>query len=125
MKGINLISDTYLKDRRASQRVKVDYLAEVYLGSEILFATAIDVSEEGIGIILPGKFYIGEMLNIRIKSTLQNPIEFDQENVNICLTAKVVWLKKHDKMYRAGLNIIDIEEADLDMLRKNIRDILS
>lgn len=125
MKGVNLIGDTYLKDRRVSQRVKVDYLAEVYLGNEVLFATAIDVSEEGIGIILPGKFYIGEMLNIRIKSTLQNPIEFDQENVNICLTAKVVWLKKHDKMYRAGLNIIDIEEADLDMLRKNIRDILS
>ena len=125
MKGVNLIGDTYLKDRRVSQRVKVDYLAEVYLGNEVLFATAIDVSEEGIGIILPGKFYIGEMLNIRIKSTLQNPIEYDQENVNICLTAKVVWLKKHDKMYRAGLNIIDIEEADLDMLRKNIRDILS
>jgi len=107
-------------DRRLYPRFKVDYLTEVYMGSEILFATAVDISENGISIVLPGKFSVNEILNLRIKCNLYDGTEEDFERINLCITAWIIWIKNEGKIYRAGLKIKDIDDLDLSRLKKNI-----
>ena len=122
MHETKIVDGSNLVDRRAHPRFKVNYLTEVYMGSEILFATVIDISEGGVGIMLPAKFYTGEVLNLRIKCSLFNYIaNIEVEEVNICLTAEVIWINKNENMYRAGLKIVDIDNLDLDRLKDNIR----
>jgi hypothetical protein len=115
-------TDVYMPhDRRACPRLKVSFLAEVYMGTEILFATAVDISEDGIGIMLPGKFNIGERMNLRISSSLYRGPNTGIEKINICLKAEVIWINKSAGMYRAGLSITDIQPADMARLKENIR----
>ena len=91
------------------------------MGAEILFATVVDISERGIGIMLPGQFYLGEVVNLRIKSSLYDEVNTTEEEVNICLTAEIMWIKKGSRMYKAGLKVTNIDPSDLLKLKRNIR----
>ena len=121
MQRAHLTDEYNLVDRRIHHRFRVSYLTEVYMGAEILFASVVDISEKGIGIMLPGQFYIGEVMNLRVKSSLYDDNNIEEQEVNIGMTAEVVWINKQDKMYKAGLKITSIDTADLLKLKRNIR----
>ena len=108
-------------NKRIHQRYNVHYLADVYLGAEILFATVVDISETGADIILPRKFYMNEILNLRISCNLINKERSELEKVNIYLRAEIVWIKEIESMYKAGLKIIDIAYEDTVKLRDHLR----
>ena len=107
-------------ERRLYPRYTVHYLCDVYLGDEVLFATVLDISENGIGITLPKEFYEGEVLNLKINCKLINKQEKTLQKINIYLRAKIVWIKEEGKMFKAGLHITDISYDDLNKLREHI-----
>ncbi len=107
-------------DRRLHPRYSVHYLCDVYLGSEVLFATVLDISEKGVGIILPKEFFENEMLNLKINCRLIDNENNRLEKVNIYLRASVVWIKKDGDLYKAGLKICDISYEDMAKLRDHI-----
>ena len=109
------------EEKRIHQRYNVHYLADVYLGDEILFATVVDMSETGIDIVLPRKFYMNEILNLRISCSLIHKEKSEMEKVNIYLRAEIVWIKEMEKMCKAGLRIIDIAYEDTVKLRDHLR----
>ena len=121
MQHVSFTDEYNLVDRRVFQRFRVSYLAEVYMGHEILFASVVDVSEKGVGIMLPGQFYAGEKLSLHIKSSLYDDNNIEEQEINICMTAEVVWVEKQGKLYKAGLKITQIDTADLLKLKRNIR----
>ena len=107
-------------EKRFYPRFTVHYLADVYMGDEILFATVMDISENGIGISLPRKFFLGEILNLRINCNLINDARGELTKVNIYMRAEVIWIDKKDDFYRSGLKISDIAYDDLVKLRDHI-----
>jgi len=108
-------------NKRVHQRYNVHYLADVYLGNEILFATVVDMSETGADIVLPRKFYLNEILNLRINCNLIHKEKSELEKVNIYLRAEIVRIKEVEGMYKAGLKIIDIAYEDTVKLRDHLR----
>jgi hypothetical protein len=109
------------QERRAHPRYKVDYIAEVCMGTEILFATVVDVSGGGLGIAFPGKFKIGEMLNIRINYRIHRSLSGPPDQVGICLKCQVSWQQKSGTLYRAGLQIVSIETRDRARLQEHLQ----
>jgi hypothetical protein len=110
-------------DRREHNRYSVHYLTDVYMGNEILFATVIDISESGIGIVLPGQFYKNEVLSLRISCRLLSHDKDSPESLDIRLRATVIWIKKEDNMYKAGLQIKDMAYRDLMSLKQQIQNL--
>ena len=100
-----LFKETGIEEKRIFPRFKVHYLADVYMGDEILFATVIDISQNGIGIVLPKKFFIKEILNIRINCNLINKEKSELQKVNIYLRAQIIWIKKEDSLYLSLIHI--------------------
>ncbi|MBN1521461.1 MAG: PilZ domain-containing protein [Candidatus Aureabacteria bacterium] len=111
--------DFELVDRRLYPRFKVHYLADVYLGNRNIYATVVDISEKGVGIILPERFYPGDEIELRIRCCIEGG---DEKKTDVRLSARVVWIgEKNEKgIYTGGLEIVDISEVDLDILRLNI-----
>ena len=109
------------EEKRSYQRYNVHYLADVYLGDEILFATVVDMSETGVDIVLPRKFYMNEILNLRISCSLIHKEKSELEKVNIYLRAEIVRIEEIEKMCKAGLKIIDIAYEDTVKLRDHLR----
>ena len=109
-------------DRRRYPRFKVHYLADIYSGNEILYATVIDISEKGVGIMLPQKYYVDEDLDLRIRCKIEDD---DEKKTDIKLKSKVIWIgEKNEKgMYVGGLEILEISEEDLEILRENIKEL--
>ena len=110
-------TDNNIVERRQFPRYAVRYAAKVYLDDKMLCGTIIDISKGGIGILLPKKFDIGNILDIGIRNLLNEKAIND-----IRFKLKIVWINKVDieGMYRAGLEIIEISEDNLEKLRKNI-----
>ncbi|MCK5708556.1 MAG: PilZ domain-containing protein [Candidatus Aureabacteria bacterium] len=117
---MNPLQEQAFIEKRLNPRFTVHYLTDVYLGEEILFATVVDISESGVGITLPGKFYLDEILNLRINCSLIDHEKGELKKVNIYLRASIIWIEKKEKMYHAGLKIIDIAYEDLIRLRDHI-----
>ena len=107
-----------LVEKRRHLRFYVHYLADVYLNDEIIYATVIDISEDGVGIILPDELNLGEVISIKITWRLN-----DDEKANIQFKAKLIWIDEPNikKTYTGGLEIINISNEDLDKLRKHIQ----
>ena len=105
-------------DRRRFPRFLVHYLADVCLKDETICATVIDISENGVGIMLPERFDIDEKINIELRPSLS-----DTNAEKIRVTAKVIWVgKKNEKgMHTCGLEITEISEKDLENLRNHIQ----
>ena len=121
MQNSYAVDEQSLIDRRGYPRFRVNYLTEVYMGSEILFATVVDLSERGLGIMLPGRFYLGEAISLRVKSSLYDDVNTTEEEVNISMAARIIWIRKEGHMYKAGLAITCIDSADLLKMKRNIR----
>ena len=105
-------------ERRRFPRYAVRYMAKVSKGEKDLFGTIIDISEGGLGILLPEIFPIGTELTLKIKSLIEGEIS------EIALNARLVWM--HDEeftngMYRGGLEITEISQEALDMLKDHIQ----
>ncbi|MCK5706228.1 MAG: PilZ domain-containing protein [Candidatus Aureabacteria bacterium] len=113
-------------DRRHSPRFRVDYLANISSSFENIFATVIDISENGIGIILPKEFYVGDQINVSISSDLYQEKKPDLIKFNINMETEIVWIKKDDdkNMFRAGLKIISMEKEDLKKLRDHVNNLV-
>ena len=109
-----------LVEKRRYLRFYVYYLADVYLNDEIIYATVIDISEGGIGIILPQPLNIGEIINLKILWKLNN-----DEKADVQFKAKVIWIDGANirNMYAGGLEIIDISNENLDVLRRHIKEL--
>ena len=114
--------DDNFVERRRFPRYAVHYLAKVYLKDEMLFGTVINISEGGVGIMLPNIIPAGTVLTLGIRSIL--PEEAKEEAIKeINLKARIIWIKEEiiDGMYRGGLEIIDISEEDLEILIAHIQ----
>jgi len=104
-------------DRRRFPRFLVHYLADVCLKDETFCATVIDISENGVGIILPQRFDIGEQIKIQLRPSLSN----DKED-KISILANVIWIGNENEkgMFTCGLEIADISQEDLENLKNHI-----
>jgi hypothetical protein len=112
-----------IRERRMYPRCRVDFVSEVYDGSEILFTTVVNLSEVGVGILLPKEFEEGSLFDLRIDYRLCESMLTKFERLNILIKAKLIWLKNIDGEFRGGLEIVTIESADLEKLRMHIRDV--
>ena len=112
-----------IMERRLKSRFNVEYITEVYKRNEILFSTVIDISENGLGILLPGEFDMGEILDLRVNYKLREKLSSESERIDICMKAKIVWVHRIDRRYRAGLSIVDISSDDLKRFRENIKNL--
>ena len=108
------------EERRAHPRYNVHYLADLFLGTDILNSSVIDISEGGIGIIFPSKFFQTEKLNLRINCNIIDEIKSELKKINIYLRAKNIWMDDDGKLFRAGLSITDIDGEDLIRLKDHI-----
>ena len=109
-------------DRRQFPRFKVHYLTDIYKGDRNIYATVIDISEYGIGIILPERFYPGDEIELRIRCKVEQD---DETKTDIKMEAKVVWMGDKDEkgMFKGGLEITEISEQDLAILKGNIQEL--
>ena len=121
------IEDFQSAEKRITTRFKVHYLTDIYLNDEIIYSTVIDISETGIGIVIPHRLYIDEELKLRINCNLSSEPENCIKKINIFLKARVLWVKEIDdkNMYRTGLEIIDISEDSLQKLQRHIQSLIS
>ena len=120
MQMVMLPDGRNIMERRIKSRFSVEYITEVYKSNEILFSTVIDISESGLGILLPGKFDMGEILDLRVNYKLREKLSSESERIDICLKAEIVWIQRVDRRYRAGLSIVDISSGDLKRFKENI-----
>jgi len=109
-------------DRRRFPRFNVHYLADVYMGDRNIYATVIDISQNGLGIILPEPFYVGDELELRIRCKIADD---DDTKTDIRLGTKVIWIgEKNEKgMYAGGLEIVEISDSDKEVLKANIQEL--
>ena len=107
-------------DRRRFPRFKVHYLTDVYLGDRNIYATVIDISENGVGIVLPEKFYPGDEIELRIRCKIGDD---DESKTDLKIEARVIWMgdKNEKGMFPGGLEIVNISEKDLNILKNNIQ----
>ena len=113
--------DIHFIEKRRHPRFSIHCLAEVLLAEEAISATAIDISEGGIGIIIPHQFNIGEDIKLLIK--FGSPLS---KKDYMEVKAKVIWVGRENekKMYICGLEIIDISDDNLDLLRNQIQTLI-
>ena len=120
------IEDFQISERRILSRLKVHYLTDIYLHDEIIYSTALDISEGGIGMVIPHRLRLDETLNLRLNCNLNSDAE-KIKKVNIFLKARVIWVSGHQEknMYRTGLEITHINKDDFTKLRNHIRHLIS
>ena len=109
-----------LVDKRQFPRFSVHYLADIYLHEKWLFATVIDISEGGIGIISAEPVNVGDILTMKIRCKLDN-----DPKANIQFDAKIVWVGNgNEKMlHTCGLEIAEISQKDQNILRDHIQEL--
>ena len=106
-------------ERRRFPRYAVHYIAKVFLDDQMLCGTIINISEGGVGILLPKRLSINSVLDLKIRNILS-----EDESGSIDLKARIVWMNEEeiiDGMYRAGLEIVDSLEEDLEILVEHIQ----
>jgi len=96
----------YFQERRRYPRYEVNYDVEIIFSGKKIFASTNDMSENGIGLLLPKSLIEGEIVNFKVKS------RDDTERLIMQGEAKVVWCQYIDELglYRAGLEILNISE---------------
>ena len=101
--------DSHFKERRKHPRFDVSYIVVSFLKEQTISATAINISERGIGLTLPYNLTLGDELKIMIKYSLDDP---DKKDVDA--KAEVIWCKPiGGGLYRDGLELIEINELYL------------
>lgn len=111
--------DDNVKERRRFPRYAVHYIAKVFLNDKMLCGTIINISERGIGILLPKRLSLNSVLGLKIRNILS-----EDESKGIDLKARIVWMNEKeiiDGMYRAGLEIVGSSEEDLEILVEHIQ----
>ena len=105
-------------DRRNLKRLNVRYIGHVYLDEKILCSTVININEKGVGIMIPKIIPEEQVLDIRMECHIKN-----DEKKDIQLKTQLVWMsqKNENGMYRAGLEITEISEKDLKILKEHIQ----
>ena len=112
-------SENNFIERRRHPRYEVRYIVKVWLDERILCGTVINISEGGAGILLPIVLPIGRIINLEIEG-----MPGGEAIEKIKLKAKIVWMHNEEflpGMYRGGLEITDIDDRDLDILRSHIK----
>jgi len=118
-----IVDSNEFVERRVYPRFPVEYVSEVYLGSDILFTTVIDISKGGVGLRLPKGFDVGALFDLRINYKLCDNLMAKFERIDIRIMTELVWIKKIDSAYRGGLKILNIEPKGLVKLEKCLRDL--
>lgn len=106
-------------ERRRHPRYEVRYVAKVWSQERDLCGTVIDISEGGVGILLPQVLSIGQELDLEIES-----IASGEKIKSIKFKARIVWMNEEEflpGMYRGGLEISSISQEDLDALKDHIQ----
>ena len=107
-------------EKRKHPRFEVQYLARISLEDKDLITTVIDISESGAGLMLPKGVPVGEELFIKVKCGPSRDKIRD-----IGLKAKIIWLneKSEEDFCKTGLQIMDISQEDLKILKRNIQEL--
>ncbi|MBN1521112.1 MAG: PilZ domain-containing protein, partial [Candidatus Aureabacteria bacterium] len=103
--------DINFVEKRQHPRFNIHCLANVEMIDKTLEATAIDISEGGVGLIIPHHFSIGEVIKLQIR--FQRPAE---KKSTIETKAKVIWVGKENekKLYSCGLEFMNISNNDIE-----------
>jgi hypothetical protein len=114
-------------DKRFSSRLNVHYLTDIYLHDEIIYSTVVDISESGIGMVVPHRLYLGEELRLKMNCSLTDQAEENTEKIDIPLVARVIWNREEPgtKLYRVGLEIEQIARDAMDRLQEHINSLNS
>ena len=99
-------SDNNFKERRRYPRYAVNYEVEIILGNKKIFASAVNMSVNGIGLLVPQKLNEGEIVKMNIQTSDEQSRKIMQAE------ARVIWCQYLNslELYRAGLEIIEISE---------------
>ena len=110
--------DIHFFEKRTHPRFNIHCLADIQLTENTVPATAIDISETGIGLVIPHHFRIGEVIDMKIYF----PVSPDEKE-SLEIKAKVIWVGKENekKLYSCGLQIMNISEKDLATLRTQLK----
>ena len=109
--------DIHFVEKRKHPRFNIHCLAKIETLDKSIEATAIDISESGIGLLIPSHFKIGEIIKLQIRfySPEGKPSMFETK-------AKVIWVGRENekKFYSCGLEFINISSQNINILREQI-----
>ena len=110
MNPLKTIDKNYTTNRRKHPRFSIDFISEIYEVSRIQFITTMNISENGAGIVLPKLYDIGSKLDMVLDYKLCHNSFEKFERLNLSLKAEIVWIKKKNESYYAGLKIIYLDK---------------
>ena len=107
-------------ERRKHPRFNFRYFTTIHIGNETLYASVKDITEAGVGIVLTKKLPINKVIDLSIGCIIGG-----EDKAEIHMKAKVVWSESmgKDKIFRAGLKIIEVSKDDIDNFRRIIQDL--
>ena len=108
-------------ERRQYPRFKVRYFATIYLGNEKIYASVINITKAGLGITSIKKLPIDEVISLKIGCKIG-----EKEKDNVHMKAKVLWIKglAGDRVFIAGLKIIEVAKEDVEKFRRCIQNLM-
>ena len=108
-------------ERRCCKRIPVKYLAHISKTHQNLYATVLNISENGLGIRSPHSFRLGEILNIKINcyySFSDNIIE----QFYIYLKVQIIWtVEEKENVFLSGLKILDSYNDGIHKLKNHLQ----
>ena len=104
--------------RKHLPRFKIRYFTTLYLKDKRIYASAVDMNEEGLGLILQQDLPFGEILDLKLDCETSDKLKME-----IKLKAKVIVTQgiAKGKIYRAGLQIIEVAEEDKENFKKHLQ----
>ena len=81
-----------------------------------------DLSESGLGAIIPCRLRLGEVMDIRLICGLSDQPEQGSKKTDVRLKARIVWIHPMDggSLFRAGLAIEHMEDPDRSCLQDHL-----
>ena len=110
----------YFVERRRFPRFKVRYFRSVYFREKTRYASTIDISEVGVGILCNHKVFAGDHLNIKIDCHYPN---FEKSEIHLKTRVIAVQESKEANAFKAGLEILEISQDDISNFRKLIKEL--
>lgn len=105
-------------ERRKYPRFSVRYFAAIHYKEETFYASVMNISKKGIGIVLTRMLSVDEIVELKISSQVGG-----EDKAEISIKAKVVWVNSYgaNRVFRAGLKIVEISRKDVENFRKAIQ----
>jgi len=111
---------TNIVEKRRFFRFLVRYTAKAYIKGEIMPATVMDLSEGGVGVIIPQKLLFHDELFIKSKFRIE-----EAHRSHVQFKARVIWTEPThiNEMHIAGLEITEITHTDVRIFQQLLEEL--